>query len=404
MIRLAGVALAVGLLAASGPATAATIAGRVIHPTRPSAASGIEIFLLGITRDAEPHEERTRTDDGGRFSFTNLPDDSAFLLGATYQDIPFAGPSVVLEPGQSEAPPVTFHIYDRTSDPTGVEARNLRWVIEREAATYRVRQTVEVWNETLRAVVIDESVPPALRIPLLKGHGEIEAPFGRLPAGARVENGALEMRGPVLPGSREYLFAYDLPTEHEQLRTELSIEEPVEQVDLLVRDFGVRVAVDGLHPARPVRDGDHVYLRYVGFDLPAGTRIPLEIEPLPSLAATPRWLRVAVQMALAGVLAFFVGLPIERGSPTEIEAETEPVDSERVALASALEDLEFDYATGKLSADDRDRLRTELRRETARSLARRRVGGEERAELQPCECGHPPRESDRFCSACGARL
>ncbi len=404
MIRLAGVALTVGLLAASDPATAATIEGRIIHPTHPSAASGIEVFLLGITRDAEPHEERTRTDDGGRFSFTNLPDDSAFLLGATYQDIPFAGPSVILEPGQSEAPPVTFHIYDRTSDPSGVEVQNLRWVIEREAATYQVRQTVEVRNETLRAVLVDESAPPALRIPLLKGHGEVEAPFGRLPAGARVKNGALEMRGPVLPGSREYLFAYDLPTEHERLRTELSIEEPVEQMDLLVRDFGVLVTDDGLHPARPVRDGDHVYLRYVGFDLPAGTRIPLEIEPLPPPAATPRWFQVAVQMALAGVLAFLVGLPIERRSPTEAEAETEPVDLERVALASALQDLEFDYETGKLSADDRDRLRTDLRREAARSLARRRVGEEEEASLPHCECGHLPSGSDRFCSACGARL
>ncbi len=378
MIRLARVALTVGLLAASDPATAATIEGRIIHPTHPSAASGIEVFLLGITRDAEPHEGRTRTDDGGRFSFTNLPDDSAFLLGATYQDIPFAGPSVILEPGQSEAPPVTFHIYDRTSDPSGVEVQNLRWVIEREAATYQVRQTVEVRNETLRAVLVD--------------------------AGARVKNGALEMRGPVLPGSREYLFAYDLPTEHERLRTELSIEEPVEQMDLLVRDFGVLVTVDGLHPARPVRDGDHVYLRYVGFDLPAGTRIPLEIEPLPPPAATPRWFQVAVQMALAGVLAFLVGLPIERRSPTEAEAETEPVDPERVALASALQDLEFDYETGKLSADDRDRLRTDLRREAARSLARRRVGEEEEASLPHCECGHLPSGSDRFCSACGARL
>lgn len=402
MTPLLGIALALGLLAGlPAPAPGATIEGRIVHPTRPDASAGVEVFLLGITREGTPREERTRTDAEGRFSFAGLPDDGAYLLGATYRDVPFAGPSVVLKPGK-KTEPVTFHIFDRTDDPAGVELRAVRWVVEREAGTYRVRQTVEVHNSTLRVVVLDPKAPPALRVPLATGHDRVESPLGRLPAGATVQNGKVELRGPIPPGDREYVFAYDVQSDGEALRTELRITAPAEQVDLLIRDFGVRVDVGALHPARPVRDGDSIYLRYVGFDLAAGTGIPVEIVPLAPAAATPRWLQVLLRMGLAGGLALLVGRALDRSARPKEDAEEEAADPERAALAAALRDLEFDYETGKLSAEDRERIRAELRRETAEALARRQAAP---AEKRPaCACGHEPDPGNRFCSACGTAL
>jgi hypothetical protein len=403
VIPIAGIALGICLLALfPGDATGATIEGQIVHPTRRDAAGGIDVFLLGVTRGGEPREDRTRTDERGRFSFPGLPDDAAYILGATYNDISFSGPGLVIKPGETRAPPVTFHVYDRTDDPSGVKLGAVRWTIEREAATYRVKQILEIHNETMKAVVVEADAPPVVRAPLMKGHGGLEALFDQWPAGLEVKNGAVEMRGPLPPGDREYRFEYDLPMAGDGLSAEISLDGPLEEVGLLVRDFGVRIEVEGLHPARPVRGDNQMYLRYVGFDLPAGARIPVEVTPLPPPPSTPRWLHALLQMSLAGVLALVVGMPIDRQTRVTEEPEEEPSNPERAALASALRDLEFDYETGKLSAEDRDRLREELRRETARALAQHRSA--ESAAPAACACGRAPSPGDRFCAACGTEL
>ncbi len=161
-----------------------------------------------------------------------------------------------------------------------------------------------------------------------------------------------------------------------------------------------------LHPARPTRDGDVIYLAYLGFELEPGRRFPIRISPLPPASPTPGWANVLLVSLLAGGGLYLVARPIAVADSVRARPDTHLADVERAALRTALADLDFDYETGKLSTEDRDQLREELRREAVRSLARRRgvhtaVG---QAPLRRCTCGHQPQRGDKFCAACGKEL
>jgi hypothetical protein len=87
------------------------------------------------------------------------------------------------------------------------------------------------------------------------------------------------------------------------------------------------------------------------------------------------------------------------------------VEVEKEALRSALADLDFDFETGKLSVEDRDRLRGELSREAVRSLAHGRRAPTAQAPAQApavapprCSCGRQALRGDRFCASCGKSL
>ena len=391
--------------ALSVEARAATIEGRVIHPTRPEAAAGLEVFALGVLRDGESLERRTTTNANGEFELADLPSPAAYLLAAVYNEITFPGGSVVLqEVTGEETKKLTFHVYDRSSDTSQVVLRQVRWVVEREAGIYRVMQSIKVHNPGLHAILREEAEPPILRIGLAPGHSEVTSPFGTLPAGARVRDGILELRGPLFPGQRELQLSYDLPGSGTDLASEIRFPDPAEVLELYVRDFGIVVDAGPLYPAPPTRDGDTFYQHYLGFDLSANTRIPFRIEALRPRAPLPSSLQAFLAALVTAGVLLFVGSPLTRASeaPTPAALEVQG-EREKEALIAALQDLEHDFETGKLSSEDRDRLRSDLRREALQSLGRGRAKPAA-PDQQRCACGRPPRAGDRFCAACGSPL
>lgn len=381
----------------------------MIHPTRVDAAAGIEVVLLGVDRNGESIERKTRADSAGQFGFTGLPTPAGYLVEARYEAIGFPGGSVVFREDDADATrTLTFHIYDPSADASRLVLRGVRWALEREAGVYRVRQSLSVHNPGLNVVVRDDSEPPVLRVGLAPGHTELETAHGKLPAGARVRGDTLELHGPVLPGERQFQFSYDLAGSSADLVTEIGFPDPVETLEVYVRDFGIVVDAGPLHPARPVRDADTIYQRYVGFDLDAKARIPLRVQALPPRRPPPSWVTALLSALVAAGSLFFVGQPVSAAAPAGgLPASETEGDREKQALIAALRDLEHDFETGKLSSEDRDRLRRDLRRDALFAMTRQQaVPGPTPPmdEPQPCRCGRAPQAGDRFCAACGSPL
>ena len=399
---------------------AAEIRGTVIHPTRPGVVSDLEVRLLGLTEDSEPIRSSVRTDSEGSFHFVDLPEPAAYLVAASYDGISFPGGTVSFRAGEAPSQaPLVFHIYDRTTDATALSAPMLSWVIEREAGVYQVSQSLSVRNGDSRVVVVEAGEPPLLRMPLAPGHGEVRAALGRLAEGVSIVDGSAELRGPLLPGESEVRLRYELPLDG-MLETEVGALQPtaaaggwpdgaprIERLELYLKDFGIAVDAGTLHPARPARSGDVIYLAFLGFELEPGTRYPLRVSPLSPAPAPPVWSTVLLVALLAGVSLYVVGRPVAMAATEPVVDAQAPGELEKRALQDALADLDFDFETGKLSVEDRDRLRAELTGEAVRSLARRRglTRGKTLATEEPrCTCGHQAREGDKFCAACGRPL
>ena len=398
---------------------AATITGRVVHPGQPEAVDGLEVVLLGLPRGGEPIELKTRSDAEGRFRFDDVSADAAYMVFADHAGIRFPGGSVTFDAAAPDADQQTrdifFHIYDTTSDPSGLKLETVRWLLNRETGTYRIQQTAVVDNSSMKVVVADEGAPPFFQLGLVANHGELRGRFGTLPAGLSLHDGGVAVRGPIYPGERSYEFAYDLQDTGGELQIELDLPNSAETVEVMVRDFGAEIEAGPLHPARPVRSSDQVYQRYVGFDLPDGTSIPLQVTPLPPVQPLPMTLRVLLVGLIAGSLCYYVVRPFSVDAAAGLGGGLgeDGADAEKAALVTSLRDLEHDFETGKISAEDRDALRREVRREALEALARARAveakssapgAGESEEPPASCECGFRPRPGDRFCGGCGRTL
>ena len=409
--------LALALLAMlswAASARAASIQGRVLHASRPGAAAGLAVHLHGLARDGKAIERETRTDAVGHYRFETLPGHGAYFIAAEFEEVRFSGRLVTVSTVDADrVETVDIEIYDASNDPSSVSVEREQWVVEREAGVYRMRQTVSIRNSAQRVVIVEPEAKAALRIGLARGAGPVRTPLGPLPAGIDVVRDLLELRGPIYPGERDYSFLYDIGPATEPggapraLDTELRIPADIPELNLFVKDFGIEVGAGGLHASRPARERDVFYLSFVGFDLAAGSVVPLRVKPLPPRQALPRSIQVAGVATLAGLLAWFVAAPF-RSSRVPGHApgpEADAASTRSAALRTALADLEHDFETGKLSDEDRNRLQKDLEAvhqvDAGFGKTREREAG---AAAGRCGCGRRAEPGDRFCAACGSSL
>lgn len=416
-LRALGLVIVASLFAGAS-AQAAKIGGRVSHPSSPEAAAGLLVQAIGIDASEQTILRETRTDESGRYDFDELPAPAAYLVRARYGEIVFPGGSAVFRPGEPVTPQtIDFEIFDTSSDATRLRLKSLQWVIARSAGVWRLQQSAVVENPDSRVVIVAPDAAPALRVALAPGHGEVEGVFGRLPEGVVIRDGVAEIRGPILPGAEGFSLqlAYDLDTRDTPLDTAISLPDAVEELAVYVQDFGIDVDAGGLHPARPTREQDVIYQSFLGFELPAGSRLPFRVSALPPATELPQLALALGAALLAGALLFFVARPLAAIAGRSAGARTGEVAEEspaKAALESALADLEHDFETGKLSPDDRDRLREDLRREALAALVRERMpleaasasGSESAAPARACDCGRVAGAADRFCAGCGKAL
>ena len=126
---------------------------------------------------------------------------------------------------------------------------------------------------------------------------------------------------------------------------------------------------------------------------------------------------------------FLIGFPyFQRGSqpwlllPRAEGNELRELRERKASFLLALRELDFDYETGKLSAEDYKDLRDKYQTEAVRILKELEIVEKKWAEFQEnlrkdigsepevpahafcSRCGSPHTESDRFCGKCGANL
>ena len=309
-------------------------------------------------------------------------------------------------------------------DPDAVRLVEAQLVLHADAAAVQVNEThvLEVeGTQRLRAA----PEQPLYRIPVPPRAADLR--FGSDAADATLRpdpEGGLAVSGTLAPGETRVELAYRLPVASfpTHLAWQFAVRLPL--LSVYVAETGSLAPTSArLHRRRPVRSQDLVYSHFEAFEVAAGKPVDLSIEQIPPRLSLPRlaWLGLGGGLAVATVA--FLMAPVWRArDPGRLEAEPVPRASvrERQQIYEAIADLDHDFETGKVSAEDHARLRAELRQRAVALLAEERAARTRAwpsapaspaeanaAEAQPeacASCGAVPRPDDRFCGRCGRPL
>ena len=314
-------------------------------------------------------------------------------------------------------------------DPDAVHLEETRVFLELAAAALSGQE------EYLLTVSGDMPVvaPPGgalLTLPVAEGAQEVRFDRDAFALGlAPDEAGGAVLRGPLPPGETKLQIAYHLPVTDPSgaVALDLRFGRVLPLLSIYVADTGLNAESDRLHRRRPVKTPDRTYIALEAFQVEPSEAVHLSLAPLGAPAGLPRAALYAVVALAAGLVVSFVAAPLRvprRSTVTDEASETEEVAlHERDAVYAALRDLDHDHETAKISDEDYQAMRGELRARAAALMKAQRASaaaGGARSEAKPSEvhrdsnapaaaafctaCGAPSRPDDRFCAQCGARI
>lgn len=187
------------------PAGPAAIRGHVLHPEDPARAGGVEVLLYALPADAPPGVRRATSSPDGAFAFEGISDDpeTAYLVGARHEGVPYPGARVSFAAGEKERTGVEVRIGDATSDPSSVSVRELELRVAPRGGRLGVLERYRFGNDGLGTVYVPAeargAAAPAFRTDLPAGATDFAAPLGLMPEGLVRDGTEVRFYGPIYP-------------------------------------------------------------------------------------------------------------------------------------------------------------------------------------------------------------
>ncbi len=309
-----------------------------------------------------------------------------------------------------------------------------------DAAASLALDSAEIWLElddaTLRAdeafalevaggAALSGAGSPLLCLELPEGVSDLRFSNETLALGLESDaGGALALRGPLPAGRSELRIRYQLPVSSNPVRFARRFPLALPVARLLVADTGVVPETRRLHRLQSVAVADRSYAHLEGLAFEAGEELAVDLRRIQLGAGLPRGVSLAL-VGAGGLLALLLlSAPLRDARGRVADAAPDAGESgaarEREALYAAIADLDHDFETGKLSPEDHERMRDELRaravallrseraqagaRGSGASAPERALGETAPAQRRCSACAAPVEASARFCSHCGARL
>jgi hypothetical protein len=295
-------AFAISILPAAAAPTGGRIHGRVLDRTAPShVVAGQTVRLTIVERGASSDQEAT-SDPSGEFEFTGLPVGGmrVFLLSTQYRGVRYVGDRIVLAP-QAPVRAVELAVYESSSSRRVVRGTLALAVIDVARGAVRVSVVQGFLNPTDRSVTVSSEDPMVFPLPAEAEHVQTLTGWRDPRAG----NGRIADTFPLLPGSTQVAYAYELKTSGSQLRLPWLLPYGASDLEVLVPETGVSFAAKGFSASGTVTGPRARYTRWGGQSVRPGAEVVMLFGALP--AGRDPW-----PAAIAGGLAvaLFGGLAL----------------------------------------------------------------------------------------------
>lgn len=378
------------------PIPVGIISGALTNGTTGETLGETEVSLRAFTPEFEETLTLTTTtgiDGNFRFDVADVPPNWIYIAGATFGGLNFSsGANQLSRESASLDLPIT--VFDKTSDPAGVNIGQLHVVMEFVEDVVQVSQLYIV-NNAEDAVFVGTTGDPAqgvVEVAIPEGAQNLEflRTFGGMQSFLPANDFVQTARGwadpmPLRPGdgALTLLVRYTLP-----YTSGMSIAHPIfyptATSTIILPDAGVKVANSPWVEQEPQAFGQgETFLNYLGPGVPAGETITIKLEGRPSLVTDTSGATVANRdqttelligggaLLLSAVGGIFLWRAWQKRSAAgdDEEWDEEPAPEAQVAgadeLLHAIADLDNRFEAGEIDEATYQAQRAELKQQLA---------------------------------------
>lgn len=374
------VSLSAVLVPAVQAAEGGTVTGVLVNG---SAAGGsvadVEVVLVTHFGHAERNRSISRTDQEGRFRFSDLAVDSSYSYEVTarYQEADYSARRVSFE-RSGEVRDISLTVYDATTLAEVVRATAKYYFLYPGEDALLVREALVLENSSDRSYVGSQEVGPGQR-----ETGRYQPPEGaeKVSYGdgfmqcciVQLDGGFADIMA-IKPGETRRVYSYSIPYNGGSLAFKTTLQQPVDKVQILMPKSGPQLEVIGLN-----EDGiQHLigedYVAFGGDSLPEGSVLQLRLRELPVRGVGLRGLQPVIALIPVALMAVVIGWARLRAaacaaskraaSPTTkttagSSQDPSELSGEQGDLVAAIADLDDAYHAGTLGRELYEQMRAE---------------------------------------------
>ena len=256
---------------------------------------GLRVTLWAFAGSEPETSFETTTDEEGKFRFEGLETEGyAYQFEVEYVGVQY-GSEVVAFPEGENLISVPFTVYESTTSDEDLSVERAHLIVDFEPGTIRVQEVQILLNRAVKTYVgpTGEEGGATVHFPLPQGASAVQLIEGLMECCVvETETGVASTR-PIFPGSKQFVFSYELRHESATDSLSLGIAYPTSSLDVLVADVGVQVTAPGLVEGErlSLEGGDYLHLTAQNLT-PADdgllhfTNLPMEAAPEPPASPT----------------------------------------------------------------------------------------------------------------------
>lgn len=369
-----------------------SVTGKVLNKTQGGGSvAGLEVTFHRYSDSAEKEKETTKAGSDGSYSFTGVATNGAvgFLVSVKYLDVDYySEPLEFTKDATSKT--VDLNVYETTTNGDKISVDKAHVLIDITEGTLGVMELRVVNNTGDRTFIGDKAVTQdgkkaTLKLPVPAGAQNIQFRQGVVGSDVVQTDGGMVDTGPVPPGTKELVVAYDLPHDSSDFVFSRPMAYDTKSVDVFVLDVGAKVTADQLRSVEPVQADTTRYLHLTGGPLKASDTLTMKLTGLNKggIQDTIVWVAVGAGIVIVGLAgsffflrrrgdlqqAYATNVPGAASAPAE-DSGRAALENERKQLLVELADLDDRFEAGEISEElyqtDRSAMKQKLTEITRR--------------------------------------
>lgn len=256
---------------------------------------GLSVTLWAFAGPEPETSFETTTDEEGKFRFEGLETEGyAYQFEVEYVGVQY-GSEVVAFPEGENLISISFTVYESTTSDEDLSVERAHLIVDFEPGTIRVQAVQILLNRAVKTYVgpTGEEGGATVHFPLPQGASAVQLIKGLMECCVVETDTGLASTRPIFPGSKQFVFSYELRHESASDSLSLGIAYPTSSLDVLIAEAGVQITAPGLVEGErlSLEGGDYLHLTAQNLTpvddvVLQFTNLPVGAAPEPSASPT----------------------------------------------------------------------------------------------------------------------